>query len=81
MIHHEMITDQELKLLIRQRKILFGGNRQLKIYGMLNCYSGKRMKRENRVFFDTEAEAIILGYRPCGHCMKKAYISWKNDSV
>lgn len=81
MIHHEMITDQELRLLIRQRKILFGGNRQLKIYGMLNCYSGKRMKRENRVFFDTEAEAIILGYRPCGHCMKKAYMNWKNESV
>lgn len=81
MIRHEMITDQELYGLLRQEKILFGGNLNLKIYGSLRCRSGKRMKRKNRVFFKDELEALALGYRPCGHCMKQAYIDWKNGSV
>jgi len=50
----------------------------LKIYGTLNCKSGKRMKMVNRIFFRLEYEAISLGYRPCGHCMKKKYEVWKN---
>lgn len=70
MIRHEMITDQELHALLRQRKILFGGNQRLKIYGTLQCSSGKRMKRKNRVFFKDQEEVLTLGYRPCGHCMK-----------
>lgn len=81
MIRHEMITDQELYGLLRQEKILFGGNLNLKIYGSLRCRSGKRMKRKNRVFFKDELEALALGYRPCGHCMKQAYMDWKNGSV
>lgn len=76
-----MITDQELYGLLRQEKILFGGNLNLKIYGSLRCRSGKRMKRKNRVFFKDELEALALGYRPCGHCMKQAYMDWKNGSV
>jgi len=81
MIRHEMITDQELYGLLRQEKILFGGNLNLKNYGSLRCRSGKRMKRKNRVFFKDELEALALGYRPCGHCMKQAYMDWKNGSV
>ena len=81
MIRHEMITDQELYGLLRQEKILFGGNLNLKIYGSLRCRSGKRMKRKNRVFFKDEVEALARGYRPCGHCMKQAYMDWKNGSV
>ena len=81
MIRHEMITDQELYVLLRQGKILFGGNQQLKIYGTLHCRSGKRMKSKNRVFFKDEDEALALGYRPCGHCMRQAYMSWKNGFV
>jgi methylphosphotriester-DNA--protein-cysteine methyltransferase len=81
MIRHEMITDQELYGLLRQEKILFGGNLNLKIYGSLRCQSGKRMKRKKRVFFNDELEALALGYRPCGHCMKQAYMDWKNGSV
>ena len=56
--------------------IQFGGNKNLKIYGTLNCPSGKRMKRENRVFFQTEKDAQNEGYRPCGHCMKDKYQEW-----
>jgi methylphosphotriester-DNA--protein-cysteine methyltransferase len=29
------------------------------------------MKKENRVFFEDEAEAINHGFRPCGNCMKR----------
>jgi methylphosphotriester-DNA--protein-cysteine methyltransferase len=31
------------------------------------------MKKENRVFFKTETEAISAGFRPCGHCMPIRY--------
>ncbi|HEX4851811.1 MAG TPA: Ada metal-binding domain-containing protein [Puia sp.] len=53
------------------------GNANLKIYGRLDCRSGKRMQRKNRVFFEDEAEAIQRGFRPCGHCMHERYQSWK----
>jgi hypothetical protein len=69
MLHHEAITSNELKRLIRTKKILFAGNRKLKIYGLLRCGSGKRMKVSNRVFFGSEEEAITLGYRPCKNCL------------
>lgn len=67
--------------LIRKGDITFAGNRQLKIYGRLNCKSGKRMKIKNRVFFATEKQAIDKGYRPCGHCMKDRYKEWKNKTL
>jgi methylphosphotriester-DNA--protein-cysteine methyltransferase len=70
MIKHIDISDKELRKHIRQKEISFAGNRRLKIYGTLQCKSGKRMKRENRVFFCSEREALKKDYRPCGHCMK-----------
>jgi methylphosphotriester-DNA--protein-cysteine methyltransferase len=66
-----------LGLLIDAVKVTYAGNRKLKIYGTLSCSSGKRMKVDNRVFFTDEQEAISCGYRPCGHCMRKAYQKWK----
>ncbi|WP_293943998.1 MULTISPECIES: Ada metal-binding domain-containing protein [unclassified Sphingobacterium] len=66
-----------LSLLIRNGVITLGGYRKLKIYGLLNCTSGKRMKVENRVFFKNEAEALRNGYRPCGHCLNEKYKQWK----
>lgn len=65
---------------IREGKIAWGGNAHLKIYGMLDCKSGKRMKRQNRVFFQDEAEAKSAGFRPCGHCMRAAYRQWKREN-
>jgi methylphosphotriester-DNA--protein-cysteine methyltransferase len=53
------------------------GNQRLKIYGTLACSSGKRMKKENRIFFKSEEEAIQAGYRPCGHCLNEKYLVWK----
>ncbi len=68
MILHSEISKESLRLMIRDGRIVFGGNLRLKIYGKLDCSSGKRMKRENRVFFSSEAEAIKAGYRRCKKC-------------
>jgi methylphosphotriester-DNA--protein-cysteine methyltransferase len=35
------------------------------------------MKRSNRVFFKSSAEAMDNGYRPCGHCMRQQYVEVK----
>lgn len=63
--------------LILTEQVSLGGNSKLKIYGKLDCRSGKRMKAGNRVFFKDETEALSLGYRPCGHCMPDEYQKWK----
>jgi methylphosphotriester-DNA--protein-cysteine methyltransferase len=68
-----------LKQLIDEKKVCFGGNSKLKIYGLMNCKSGRRMKTANRVFFVSEEEAANNGYRPCGHCMNVAYKQWKQN--
>lgn len=68
-----------VRRLIHNKTITLGGNRPAKIYGRLSCTSGKRMKAENRVFFQNEAAAIAAGYRPCGHCMRKKYMEWSFD--
>lgn len=81
MIHHHEISDIDLRAKIKSREITFGGNKKLRIYGTLQCKSGKRMKRENRVFFKSEEEAIGNGFRPCGHCMKNEYKNWKNGFI
>lgn len=81
MIQHQEISDSDLRNKIKNAEICFGGNRKLKIYGTLKCSSGKRMKRENRVFFLSEHEASQNGFRPCGHCMKTEYQNWKNGLI
>ena len=79
MISHEDIGPLFIFKKIKNGEIVFAGNRKLKIYGMLHCASGKRMKKENRVFFFNEQEAIENGYRPCGHCMRSDYDNWKRS--
>ena len=74
---HKEIVDTDLRKSIRNNTILLAGNNRLNIYGKLSCLSGKRMKKENRIFFKNETEAIQLGFRPCGHCLRKAYVNWK----
>jgi len=39
------------------------------------------MKKENRVFFQSEKEAVAQGYRPCGHCMREEYKKWKHEFI
>ena len=67
----------QVRLLIAKGKIKWGGYKLKRIYGTLDCATGKRMKVENRVFFRSETEAVQAGYRPCGHCMKNQYHKWK----
>lgn len=81
MIYHQEINDIDLRVKVRRKKIAFAGNLKLKIYGNLHCSSGKRMKRENRVFFVSEKEAIKHHFRPCGHCMKTQYKKWKDGII
>ncbi len=81
MISHNQISSRELHTAIRNKTILFAGNIRLKIYGRLDCASGKRMKRSNRVFFSSEEGALENRYRPCGHCMRDDYKKWKDGSV
>jgi methylphosphotriester-DNA--protein-cysteine methyltransferase len=76
MIRHSKINDKDLRAGIRHKLFLFGGNVKLKIYGKLNCSSGKRMKKENRVFFISEEDARKQGFRPCGHCLHGEYKKW-----
>ncbi|MBL7857994.1 MAG: metal-binding protein [Cyclobacteriaceae bacterium] len=77
MIRHEDL-DREVGFRVMRRKTFsLAGNSRLKIYGSLQCPSGKRMKKTNRVFFMNEEDAIKHGYRPCGSCLKKAYQQWK----
>lgn len=78
MIEHTSISHAQLRTLIRSGKITLAGNRVLKIYGLLSCSSGKRMKKENRVFFNSKREATQASYRPCGHCLNQEYKDWKN---
>ena len=53
MIRHNETSDIELKKRIKQNEICFGGNVKPRIYGKLNCRSGKGM----RLFFLLRQEA------------------------
>ena len=83
MIHHadlgtnQFTRSRKLKMLINAGEVRLAGNSKLRIYGTLNCPSGKRMKVQNRVFFKSVTAAEQAGYRPCGHCMRVAYQQWK----
>lgn len=81
MWRHSELEPAELGQKLKQQEIRFAGNAQLKIYGRLTCASGKRMLKNNRVFFVDEQEAIAQGYRPCGHCMRQAYKKWKDATI
>ena len=80
MIRHSDIADADLHAQLKSGTLTLAGHRSGKIFGRLDCASGKRMKREERVFFADAAEAIGLGYRPCGHCLKDAYAQWKRPA-
>ena len=80
MILHQHINKRDLRQKIRRGEILLAGNLTLRIYGLLSCRSGKRMKKMNSVFFVNEQEAIANGFRPCGHCMVHRYREWKMNN-
>ncbi|MEP7165118.1 MAG: Ada metal-binding domain-containing protein [Ferruginibacter sp.] len=81
MVLHKDIPALSLRNAIRRNKISFAGNIKLKIYGKLNCRSGKRMRMGTRVFFHLEKEALQQGFRPCALCMHIEYKKWKDGSI
>jgi DNA/RNA endonuclease YhcR with UshA esterase domain len=81
MIAHEILTKSDLVKLLKSKKIILAGNKKLKIFGSLDCGSGKRLKKMNRVFFSSQKDATELGYRPCGHCMEISYKLWKMSAT
>ncbi len=87
MIRHDALgtgpfaRSRRLQQLVAAGQVALGGNRRLRIYGTLGCTSGRRIKVDNRVFFGSEAEARAHGYRPCGHCLRAQYLSWKASAV
>jgi methylphosphotriester-DNA--protein-cysteine methyltransferase len=56
------------KIILSPQKGTYAGWRPGKIFGTLDCKSGMRMKKENRVFFHSLEDAIYQGYRPCKKC-------------
>ncbi len=77
MIRHASFSPAEIRKKIRKLEILLGGYMPHKIYGTLQCASGKRMKIQNRVFFESVREAEANGFRPCRNCMPVHYFDWK----
>jgi len=83
MYHHidwgdtDFARNRRLVQLINSGAITLAGYSKAKIYGTLSCPSGKRMHKNNRVFFTNEHEALAAGYRPCGNCLKTQYKKWK----
>lgn len=79
MIAHTDVSREQLRDMLQSGQLTLAGNRKLRIYGLLTCASGKRMKKENRVFFHDARQAEEEGFRPCGHCMPAGYNRWKSN--
>jgi AraC family transcriptional regulator, regulatory protein of adaptative response / methylated-DNA-[protein]-cysteine methyltransferase len=47
---------------------VLNGCRTTRIYCRENCPPGRRTKPQNRVHFESEADAIVAGYRACKVC-------------
>lgn len=77
MIWHDELNSKTLARRVRVGEIRLAGNVRLRIYGKLHCWSGKKMSKKNRVFFESEEDAWNFGFRPCAHCMKTEYGIWK----
>jgi methylphosphotriester-DNA--protein-cysteine methyltransferase len=59
---------KEGKIIESQIPGRFAGIKTMKIFGRLDCKSGMRAKKENRIFFHDWNDAIAAGYRPCRLC-------------
>lgn len=52
---------------------MLNGCRTTRIYCRENCPPGRRTKPENRVHFESEADAQAAGYRACKVCKPDVY--------
>jgi methylphosphotriester-DNA--protein-cysteine methyltransferase len=78
MIAHTDLSRNQLRDMLQSGQLTLAGNRKLRIYGQISCASGKRMKKENRVFFHDARQAEQEGFRPCGRCMPAGYRRWQS---
>lgn len=78
---HSELSKSAIFKLIRHGTVKMAGYKKNKIYGLLHCKAGKRMNKENRVFFLNEQEAIDQGYRPCGACLPQQHKKWKATTI
>ncbi|MFZ4787065.1 MAG: metal-binding protein [Rhizobiales bacterium] len=81
MISHLSLADQQLASRIKAGKITMAGHGPARIFGRLDCRSGKRMLRRHRVFFADRQDALAHGFRPCGHCLPLEYRQWRALAV
>lgn len=61
---------------------VLGGHRRSRIYGRLDCPSAVRAIAKggyvaHRVFFASEHDAVVSGYRPCAVCLPEQYETWR----
>jgi len=56
-----------------------GGNKNLKVYGKMNCPSTLYLDGNDSVYFENPEIANKLGYRPCSVCMKKEFQKWEQS--
>ena len=61
-------VDYNLSSLSLSASSYFVGSKKSDVYHYPSCRWAKRIKAENRVYFDTPEEAIAAGYRPCKVC-------------
>lgn len=55
----------------------FAGIKTMMIFGRMDCKSGMRAKKENRIFFHSWDDAIEAGYRPCKNCKPMPNDEWE----
>ncbi len=60
-LDHDKLTDEQVHRFIRAGIIRFAGSKSAKIYGSLDCESGKKMKREFHCKFGINMGAAGAG--------------------
>ena len=66
------VMNREGKIILSRKKGRYagwnGGKKDRLIFGRLDCKTGMRMLKKNRVFFHRWDDAIAAGFRPCKLC-------------
>jgi O-6-methylguanine DNA methyltransferase len=66
-LRHEGVDVASLERLARGG-VRFAGSKTTRIFCLPGCYTGRRMKPENHVFFNSESQARAAGFRACKVC-------------
>lgn len=60
---------------LAQRGLRFRGNRATKVFCLPTCSSSKHTSEKHTIFFHSEEEAFLAGFRPCKLCRPVASVS------